>query len=294
VTLLAVLSDIHGNLPALEAVLNDLAPFKVDQIVIAGDAVNGGAFPAVVAERIMREGWPVIRGNNELYVVDYGTPRAPADWREFTIPPWTIRQLGERLINVIASWPDALSLRFRDAPAIRVVHGSPRSAFESIGPQISLAEIEPMLAGVEEPTLIAGHTHVSMDRQIGRWHVLNPGSVGVPLDGTFEATYMLLRGERGGWQATLRKVPYDIEPLFLEFERLRFVEECGVIGHLIVQEYRTALLHVYPFNAWRKIQYPDQPARMDMLEAFAEVDAWDYLPPLYKLEEAHSMYTALR
>ena len=70
-TQLAILSDIHGNLPALDAVLNDLAQFKVDQVVVAGDVINWGPFSAQVMERVTREGWPALRGNTEFYLLDY-------------------------------------------------------------------------------------------------------------------------------------------------------------------------------------------------------------------------------
>ena len=81
-TMLAILADIHGNLPALEAVLEDLAHFKVDHVVVAGAMVNWGPFSAQVMDRVTSEGWAVIRGNNEFYWSD---PRfcgvTPGPWR---------------------------------------------------------------------------------------------------------------------------------------------------------------------------------------------------------------------
>src|SRR5689334_16865711 len=101
-TRLAVLSDINSNLPALEAVLNDVDQFHVDHIVVAGDAVNWGPFSAQVMERVTRGGYAVIRGNNELYLTDYGTSRAPTHWINYTVPPWTLKQLGDHWRNVVA------------------------------------------------------------------------------------------------------------------------------------------------------------------------------------------------
>jgi predicted phosphodiesterase len=129
-TRLAILADIHGNLPALEAVLQDLSQFKMDHVIVAGDVINWGPFSAQVMERVTREGWAVIRGNNEFYVLDYNTPRAPSEWEEYSLLPWLHRQLNGHWRNVIAAWPDALSLRFPDAPPLRVVHGSPRSPWD--------------------------------------------------------------------------------------------------------------------------------------------------------------------
>ncbi|MCW5852171.1 MAG: metallophosphoesterase family protein [Anaerolineae bacterium] len=283
-TTLALLADIHGNRPALEAVMADLAHFQVDQVVVAGDVINWGPFSAQVMARVTSEGWAVIRGNNEFYLLDYGTPRAPAAWsdtRQWPLLPWLKRQLQGRWENIVAAWPDTLSLRFPDAPPIRVVHGSARSAWESIFPGVTEAEAETLLAGIEETTVIAGHSHLSMDRSVGRWHILNPGSVGVPLDGEFYARYMLLEGDEEGWHATPRRVPLDQTPVLQEFERQRFIEECGVIGRLVVDEFRTARLQVHPFLHWRSAQRPDAALSADLLTEFETVDPWDYMPPAY-------------
>ena len=201
-TKLAILSDIHANLPALDAVMADMAQFDVNAVVVAGDIINGAPFEQQVVERVMENHWAVIRGNGEQYLLDYNSPRMPEAWQnkiEFPIPAWLHRQLDQDAINAIAAWPDTLSLRFPDTPTLRVVHGSLRSANDSIYPDLSDEAIAEMLAGIEEETVIAGHTHLSMDRQIGKWHLLNPGSVGLPLDGNFTASYMLLNGDERGW-----------------------------------------------------------------------------------------------
>ncbi|MBX3082773.1 MAG: metallophosphoesterase family protein [Anaerolineae bacterium] len=282
-TRLAILADIHGNLPALEAVLADLAQFKVDQVVVAGDVINWGPFSPQVMQRVISEGWAVLRGNNELYLLDYETPRAPSHWRFYTMPPFLHRQLSDRQVAMLAIWPDSLTLRFRDAPTVRVVHGTPRSHFEPIYPISTDVEIATMLAGVEETTFVCGHTHLPLDRQVGRWHVLNPGTVGVPLDGSPEARYMLLDGDERGWRATFRQVRYDNSPLFAEFERLHFVEAVGVIGQLVIEEFRTSRLEVHPFIYWHKDTYPDQPQTFAQLEQYASVDKWAYTPPAYHI-----------
>src|SRR5215212_1124481 len=184
-TRIAVLADIHGNLPALQAVVQDLQQFDLDHVVVAGDVINWGPFAEEVLEYITREGWAVIRGNNEFYLLDAYTPRAPAEWSDesqYSLLPWLRRQLAGKWQQRIAAWPDALSLRFPDAPPVRVVHGSPLSPWQPIFPSTPPDEIEAMLSGVDEATLVAAHTHIPVDEVVGRWHILNPGSVGVPLD----------------------------------------------------------------------------------------------------------------
>jgi predicted phosphodiesterase len=285
-TTLAILSDIHGNLPALEAVMADMARFPIDHVIVAGDVINWGPFSRQVLERVTGAGWAAIRGNNEFYLVDYDTPRAPAAWSDrtqYSVMYWLYQQLRGHWQNVIAAWPDQLNLRFPDAPPIRVVHGSPRSAFEALYPIATEAELTAALAGVAEATVITGHTHIEMDRTVGQWRILNPGTVGCPIDGGEGARYMLLEARDGAWRAAFRNIPYDPAPLFAEFERQRFVETCGVVGQLIVEEFQTARLRLGPFNAWRAAACPDTAIGAELLAEFAKVHVWDYIPAAYHI-----------
>jgi len=283
-TRLAILADIHGNLPALEAVLQDLSQFSVDHVIVAGDAIDRGPFSVQVLERVTREGWAVIRGNAEFYLLDYNTPRAPVEWKDTTLFPLHPRlhqQLNGRWLTSIAAWPDTLSLRFPDALPIRVVHGSPRSVRELIYPISTDAEIEAMLSGIEETTVVAGHTHLAMERQVGRWHILNPGTVGQPVDGVSSASYMLLDGDERDWRSTFRRVPFNSEPLLQECERQGYADECGVIGQLVMEDFETARPWLLAFLCWREIYCPDAPLTEELLGEFGKVNLWDYMPLAY-------------
>lgn len=285
-TRLAVLADIHGNLPALDAVLADLAGRAVDRVIVAGDLISWGPSSAAVVERVLAEGWAVVRGNHEIVLLDYATARAHPAWedlRAFPIPRWLHRQLAGPPRDRIALWPDTLGYRPPDAPPLRIVHGSPRHHAEPIYPDVDEAALAAMLAGVGEGTIVAAHTHLPMDRQIGRWHVLNPGSVGMMLDGNRDASYLLLEGDASGWRGTLRRVPYDGAALFAEFARVGFVEECGVIGQLVMEEFRTARLRLAPFLRWRQQTCPDAPIVAETLARFREVDPEDYVPAAHRL-----------
>lgn len=286
-TRLAILADIHGNLPALEAVLADLAQFPVDHVVVAGDVVNWGPHSAAVMARVTAAGWAVIRGNNEYYLLDYETPRMPPAWGEFVLLPWLKRQLAGRWHALIAGWPDTLSLRFPDAPPIRVVHGSPRANTDPIYAISPEAEVAARLAGVEEPILITAHTHLPLDRRCGPWRVFNPGSVGVPLDGApggqYLARYLLLEAAAGDWRAEFRAVPFDVQPVLAEFQRQGFVDECGVTARLVIQEFEQARLRISPFMAWRAARRPGAPLTPELLAEFATIDPWAYTPAAYHL-----------
>ena len=290
-TRLAILADIHGNLPALEAVLADLAAFHIDHLIVAGDVINWGPFSAQVMERVMAGGWACLRGNNEDYLLDFETPRAPAAWddrAQWPMLPWLRRQLAGRAHAVIAAWPDSLSLRFPDALPVRVVHGTPRANTEPLlpAPHTTDAEAEAMLAGVEEPLVITGHTHLPLDRAIGRWRVLNPGSVGVPLDGRHCARYLLLESDVHSqtWRAIFRAVPIDPAPVLREFERQGFVEECGVIGRLVIEEFASARLALHPFIRWRAAVCPERALGPGLLAEWAAADQAPYVVAAYRLQ----------
>ncbi len=284
-TRLAILADIHGNLPALEAVLVDLAAFPVDGIIVAGDLINWGPFSAAVVERALAEGWAIIRGNNEFYLLDYDTPRAPASWSDptqYTMLPWLRRQLAGPLHARIAAWPDTPRICPPDAPPLRILHGTARSNSEGIVPAVSEAELTLLLAGVVEETVVAAHTHLPLDRQIGRWHVLNPGSVGVPLRGALVGSYLLLDGDHTGWHGTLRHVLLDNRALFAAFTATGFSAECGVIGALVIDEFRTARLQVLPFLNWRQTTCPTAPFDAATLARFRASDPLPYTPSMYR------------
>jgi predicted phosphodiesterase len=199
---LAVLSDIHGNFPALQAIIDDMQQFDVDHVVVAGDSINWAPFSVAVMQRMMAENWAVIRGNHEMYLLEWGRPEVPEYRRNWSIPRWLNTVIPPDIRRVIAALPDTLTLLYRDVPPIRVLHGSPGDHWCGIYYQTTDDEIEEMLSSVEQETVIVGHTHLPMDRQSGRWHIFNPGSVGVPLDGVHGASYLLLESDGGPWQPT--------------------------------------------------------------------------------------------
>jgi predicted phosphodiesterase len=280
-TRLAVLADIHGNLPALRAVLDDMASFQVDRVVVAGDVINWGPFSPQVMEIVARERWAVVRGNNEFYLLEYRTPRQPEHWRDYTLLPWLHAQLAGRWQREIAAWPDELSLRFPNAPPIRVLHGLPANPWRGMHPLLSDDELAALLEPVAEPTVIGAHTHLAMSRRVADRHVLNPGSVGLPLDGKIRADYMILDGDEAGWRPTFRRLPYDRAPLLAEFARQRFVAQGGPVAELVVREFETGRLWVLPYLAWRQGHAPGGPDSPELLAAFLAQDPWPYTPPEY-------------
>ncbi len=283
-TRLAILADIHGNLPALEAVWEDLSRNDVDQVIIAGDVINWGPFSLEVLEFLdeRREMCSIIRGNHEFYVLDYDSERGPPSRASYTMPPYTHSQIGDTWRRRIAGWPDTIQLRYPDGPLIRVIHGSPRDHWEGFYPQASDEAIADMLATVDETVVITAHTHLQMDRTSGKWHILNPGTVGVPLDANPAAGYLLLNTEKGSWAPEFHRVTYNRAPLFERLENPDFLETHGLIGRLMIEEFRTSTVQVAPFLRWMQACHPGEPVTPELLDQFTIDIRRQYAPDAHR------------
>jgi hypothetical protein len=127
-----------------------LENYDVDQVIVAGDVINFGLCSRKSAEIVIEKGWPVIRGYNEYFLLDYKTPRAPAEWNDpiqFAPTAWPDRQFAPELKSRIARWPDLITLRFKDAPPIQVFHGTPNDPWDSIYCTLTDEEIKKLLFG---------------------------------------------------------------------------------------------------------------------------------------------------
>ncbi len=183
--MLAILYDLHGNLPALEAVLDDAAAAGADRFLLGGDYALFGAWPAETVARLEAlHGATWIRGNGERWTAD--PSQAPLE---------TVREaaracaqaLGEEVASRLATLPPEAVL-----DGVRYVHGSPGSDLIGLLPRPAEDE-EQLLAPVRERRLVAGHTHMPFERvSAGGIALLNPGSVGMPFDGDPRAAYALL------------------------------------------------------------------------------------------------------
>lgn len=193
------------------------------------------------------------------------------------------RQFNQRIKTIIGCWPDTLNLRFRDAPPLQVIHGTPASPWNSIYWTLTDEEIEKLLSDVEANYVVCGHTHLPMDRQAGRWHIFNPGSVGVPLDGIFSASYMILEGNKQGWIPTFRRVPFDYEAVFEEFAKSGYNKESGPIGRLVLEVYKTAR-PILGFIRWREKHRPASPLTYELVsEYLAKCNWWEFAHPAYHI-----------
>jgi putative phosphoesterase len=255
---LAVLSDVHGNLPALEAVLRDVERHRVDGVIVAGDFI-GGPQP-VETIRMLRalDGW-MIRGNSDANVLRYGAGEAPAAWhtsRQWALMRWACRHLDEETFAFLASLPEQRVVEIPRTAPIRVVHGSPRHPAEGICPDLDPAAPEAALAQVDEPVLVCGHTHRPWKWGRDGRLALNPGAVCGPLDGTLDAQYALLVWQDGRWEAEHRAVGYDLARIRAAFRESGLLEEGGALARSFLVSIETGrngaddfLAHAYALAA---------------------------------------------
>ena len=202
----AALYDIHGNLPALEAVLAEPDVAAADVVVIGGDAVEG---PMPVETLALLEGlgervrW--LRGNTEREVLE----RRGADPDEGGVwdrrATWVAAQLTSGQLARIAAWPATVAVDVDGLGPTRFCHATPRDDDEIFTAITPAEAVEPMLVAAEA-TVVCGHTHVQFDRVIGRRRVVNAGSVGLPYEGATGARWCLL-----GPDVELRWTDYDMD-----------------------------------------------------------------------------------
>ncbi|NJN82265.1 MAG: hypothetical protein HC802_08290 [Caldilineaceae bacterium] len=158
---IAVLADIHGNLPALEAIIEEVERIQPDLVVLDGDLINAVPFSPQVLDRVMALNWVVVRGNHEFYYLDFGTDRAVPGCEDATRwgqLHWLIEQVTPVQANFLAALPDERTLYFPGTQPVRVAHGVPgrnRVGFYNEQPaEAIVTEIET----IGEATVISAHT----------------------------------------------------------------------------------------------------------------------------------------
>lgn len=221
-TTVAVLSDIHGVRPALEAVLAEPDVVAADRVVLTGDIVSGPQ-PAQVMERLLGLGdravW--VRGNADREVVE--TADGKGSQHPETV--WAAGSLSDKHVDVLRRLPHPLTLPVGGFGEVMFCHGSPRDDDEVVLVDTRVSRWREALADVPDDvrTLVGGHTHMPFQRLVAGRLVVNPGSVGMPY-GRAGAHWALLDGRAPGGVVQLRVSSYDIAAAVEE------VAGCGMPG----------------------------------------------------------------
>jgi putative phosphoesterase len=244
---IAAIYDIHGNLPALEAVLQDIRQAEVDQLVVGGDVVPG-PMPGETLTCLLNLDIPVqfIQGNGEREVLAQmagkETGTVPEQFRG--IVRWAAQQLQPEHQRLLAGWPMTLRVDIRGLGEVLFCHATPRSDSEIFTRLTPADRLLPIFAGLNVSVIICGHTHMQFDRTIGEIRVVNAGSVGMPF-GEPGAYWLLL-----GPNVELRHTPYDLAEAAERIRNTNYPQAQDFATHNVLQP----------------------PAEGKMLEAFTKVE----------------------
>jgi predicted phosphodiesterase len=199
----AALNDVHGNLPALEAVLAELEREQPDAIVFGGDII-AGPMPRETLERVRsQENAQFIRGNADRIALEF---RSGIRREAEGLGDWVGEQLTDEEAEFLGRLPLTITLDVDGLGPTCFCHATPRDDEEIFTERDPDDVVAGMLAGTEETTIVCGHTHMQVDRHAGGWRVINAGSVGMPYEHEPGARWALL-----GPDVELRRTDYDRE-----------------------------------------------------------------------------------
>ncbi|HYL27620.1 MAG TPA: metallophosphoesterase family protein [Candidatus Nitrosotalea sp.] len=240
---IAVLSDIHGNLIALDACLADLeSQGGAGAIIAAGDHCLDGPKPKKVLQRLEEIGASCIRGNTDRYLSEETAEKFDAA-RTGQIA-WTRREIGERWISWLKALPFAMRIG-DDENQLLVVHANPKTDDEHIWPDAGEADLQ-RLIGEERATAIAfGHLHLPYVRMWQGKLLVNVASAGWPKDGDPRAGYAILSERDGGWEVKHRRVPFDTKKVATQLADCGIPDSADLIAILRRHRYKQ-LKHLIP------------------------------------------------
>jgi putative phosphoesterase len=198
--LIACLSDIHGNLPALEAAVADAKARGASKVLCAGDMTGYGPFPDEVCRFLDAQRIPTIIGNYDQKVIEIlkqgNAVSAGMKLKKREILLWAAHHLGKESQQYLSGLPESLTLQM-GGHTLSVVHGSPLSTEDAIYPSITERGVRNKLRGLCPEILVCGHTHIPFVKRVGGILIVNCGSAGHPVDGDPRPAYALIRAEQG-------------------------------------------------------------------------------------------------
>jgi predicted phosphodiesterase len=228
----AALYDVHGNLPALEAVLAEVRRSEVNLVVVGGDVVPG-PMPREALALLLSLEIPVrfLHGNGERAVLDARAGRetaaVPEQAREAV--RWVAQVLQPEEERVLAGWPGTLRVEVSGLGEVLFCHATPTSdteIFTRLTPEADLLET---FGGLDVPLVVCGHTHMQFDRTVGGTRVVNAGSVGMPF-GAPEACWLLVAPE-----VELRRTPYDLREAAGRIRKTSYPQAEAFAAHSVLQ-----------------------------------------------------------
>jgi putative phosphoesterase len=235
--IIALISDIHGNLPALKAVLKDAGNANVKQIWCLGDLVGYIPFPNECIELIRKKASASIAGNYDLKVIDF--EHKESEWKKskkqakLDAFEWNSRHLNPRSRKYLRSLPRNIRRKIGKFK-ILLTHGSPQSIDEPVLPQTHQERLLELGKTAKADVILMGHTHRFMNRKVGNKWFINPGSVGLPVMSDLRASYALLEVSKDKIEVTEKKIQYDVSKVV---DGLQGANLSGTLRKMIRLEY---------------------------------------------------------
>jgi putative phosphoesterase len=233
--IIALMGDVHANLPALEAVLAHARENGAETIWNLGDLIGFGAFPDAVVQRLSADGAVNIRGNYERKVLKF--KKKAAEWRlrmrpeKLLVFQWADAHLSESSRDVLRNLPKQLRLEV-EGWRFLLVHGSPEDQDEYLTPETPEERLRQLGIIAAADGVLCAHSHQPFARRVDGVWFINPGSVGGPDDGDPRASYVLLTISPGQLTVAHQRVVYDIQA---EVDALRRQELPEVFAQMVIQ-----------------------------------------------------------
>jgi putative phosphoesterase len=282
---IAVIADIHGILPAMDAMLDEISKEKIEGIIVAGDMISGPNSVEVVNKLRQHNCW-MIRGNQENYILRLASGIAP-DWqyncKQWNSVRWTYENMDCETLSFLQSLPEQRVVEFPEKDAIRVVHGSPENISELIYPDRDVSKLDKALEQVSESVVIFGHSHEAWMMKRNGKLAINPGSLGMSFFGEQHGTYAILSWENGRWNTEIRKLFYDFSLLRKAYIETGLLEKgeafarCSLISMETGVNYLPSMIE-YAYQKAEKAGHGDLPFVPDEIwdEATREFEELNY------------------
>ncbi|TAG33066.1 MAG: metallophosphatase family protein, partial [Verrucomicrobia bacterium] len=232
----------------------EIETLRPDLLIVAGDVVDGGPDSGPCWRRVKALGCPVLRGNHERYLFDYGTPQADPAWASPQFAPLRVAraELTTTELAELAALPTQWALPA--FPDLLLVHASLRGDNDSIFPYTPENQIDPMFEGLDPAVrmIVRGHNHVCSTREWRGRQIVTAGSIGLPQDGNPAAQFLVLerapeKSGDGAWRVRHRAVRYDVGATLRRFRDSGYLDKAGPLGRLFYREMETGTHQVVPF-----------------------------------------------
>ena len=269
---LALLADIHANLEALNRVIDHVESRSPDRVIVLGDIINRGPQPRpcleITLERMQRDGWLVLKGNHEDFVLNERQPHpGRPQWMTevFQHSTWTCRQVHELLTDV-ETLPDRIDLEGPDGQSLCFYHASIGSNRDGLYESMGDEELRPLIDN-DSHFAAVGHTHRPFVRWMDRRIIVNVGAVGLPFDRDPRAAYAWAEWTGRRWDVDIIRLPYDRTRTQEAMRRTGYLADGGPMVDLVKHE----LEHARPNIRQWHLDFEDavSTGKMSVVESIA-------------------------